>query len=75
MDATDWKSDAIECKSCGGAHARISSGLRWHRRKDSGYHLGRYCVGCGSWIKWEPQTEVNVRAAGGWPKFLGSKGE
>lgn len=44
---------AISCNRCGSHEYSL---------RESGAHLGRYCTGCGGWIKWEAKPITLERA-------------
>lgn len=55
----------LECPRCEDAKGLE---LAWKVMVSGNMHLGAYCISCGSWIKWLPQTSEWLSIAPEKPK-------
>lgn len=44
--------------------------LRWKPTRNGALHLGAYCPGCGTWIKWVPMNAEWLQRAPALPPIL-----
>lgn len=53
------RTPTLFCQNCGHGEPRLA----WREMVDGRAHLGAYCVSCGRWLRWVPQSGEWLRSA------------